>query len=100
MALEMYLHEVGYCCGDQRRELTVTLARSPWDVWEVEIIDEEGKKVAQRFDNEADARREVEAIYAMGRKFGRWRIDRTSGYMPIVNGGPVSPTGIEQRRSE
>jgi hypothetical protein len=87
---------VGYCYAEGRTELTVELTQSDLGAWEIKVSEEHGPpRIRRSYEDELSARRDIENLYAFGRQFGHWRIDRNRSYTPDSSGVPVSPAGRE-----
>jgi hypothetical protein len=81
MAFGTQLREIGECFAHGRALLRVELRQSGVGAWQVEVVDrEQDRRINSSYDDEAPARRATETAYQYGRQFGRWKIQRASGY--------------------
>lgn len=85
---------IGDCYSSSRELLRVELRQSGIGAWQVQVVDrEQNRRIDSRFEDEAAARQATETAYRYGRQFGRFNIQRASGYQP--QGATVSPAGWE-----
>ncbi|WP_027343921.1 hypothetical protein [Hamadaea tsunoensis] len=93
MAFGNQLREIGECHAQSRAILRVEIRQSGVGAWKVDVVDQEQRRsIEKTYEDEAAARHAAETAYAYGRQFGRWRIQRATGYEPA---GTASPVGWE-----
>lgn len=94
MAFGKQLREIGECYAQSRALVHVELWQSGVGAWQVEVVDrQQNRSISRSYEDEAAARYATETAYQYGRQFGRWKIQRASGYEP--RGAMVSPAGWE-----
>lgn len=94
MAFGNQLREIGDCYSGSRALLRVELRQSGVGAWQIQVVDrEQNRRIDSSFDDEAAARHATETAYRFGRQFGRWNIQRASGYEP--QGAAATPAGWE-----
>jgi hypothetical protein len=74
--------ETAQCHNANGLVLILRLSASSLGVWEVEIAEPGGGRFDYQFETEAAARRVLETAYALGKKYGTWKITRAAGYEP------------------